>query len=201
MESKMSSLPKHRMTVEEYFALESTSDVRHEFINGEIIMMSGASDPHNRVMGSTFASLYAQLRRRPCIVYPSEMRVRVGWKDYTYPDIAVACDEPQIVRDGLDTLLNPTVIIEVLSVSTEQYDRGQKFHLYRTIESLQEYVLISQDAHRIECFVRHRDGKWLYTEAVGIDASMELASISCTLALADVYEKVTFDEPEPGEQE
>ena len=155
--------------------------------------MTGASEYHNIIVGSTIATLYSQLRKKPCQIYPSDMRMRIPATGlYTYPDISVVCGTPEFEDDGLDTLLNPTVIIEVLSSSTEQYDRGKKFQHYRTISSLKEYILIAQDNIRIEHFAR-QDDQWILTDAKTSDSVLSLPSIECTLALSDVYEKVNFD--------
>ncbi|MBI1258949.1 MAG: Uma2 family endonuclease [Chloroflexi bacterium] len=188
---------KQKWTVEEYLAMERASEEKHEFLDGEIYLMSGASENHNLIVGVTVGIFYNQLRKRPCSFYPSDMRVKV--KDtglYTYPDITIVCGTPEIESMDQDTLLNPTVIIEVLSPSTESYDRGKKFQHYRELDSLQEYILIAQDQARIERYLRQPSGEWLLTDAVGLEAVIELPSIECTLALADVYEKVSF---EPGE--
>ncbi|MBA3869526.1 MAG: Uma2 family endonuclease [Anaerolineae bacterium] len=181
------------ITPEEYLRMERGSEEKHEYYNGEIFAMTGASEYHNIIVGSTIASLYTQLRKKPCQIYPSDMRVRIPATGlYTYPDISVVCGTPEFEDDGLDTLLNPTVIIEVLSSSTEQYDRGKKFQHYRTIASLKEYILIAQDSIRIEHFARRED-QWILTDAKTSDSVLSLPSIECTLALSDVYEKVNFD--------
>ena len=187
------ALPKF-ITPEEYLRLERSSEEKHEYFRGEIFAMSGASENHNLVTGSSYAALYVQLRKRPCQIYPSDMRVRIPSTGlYTYPDISIVCGTPEFEDDVLDTLLNPTVIIEILSSSTEQYDRGKKFQHYRTIESLQEYILIAQDSFRIEQFSR-KDNQWVLTDAKTVDSVIQLTSIDCTLALSDVYEKVAFDD-------
>jgi Uma2 family endonuclease len=181
------------MTEPEYLEFERASDLKHEFIAGDVFAMTGASEVLNLICTSTSYILYGQLRNRPCKVYPSDMRLKVGAaKLYTYPDITVVCGEAQFTDDLLDTLVNPTVIIEVLSPSTERYDRGKKFQDYRQIESLREYVLISQDSPHIERFLRQDHGKWELTDASGLDVTLELMSIACMLPLTDVYEKVTF---------
>lgn len=186
------ALPKF-ITPEEYLRLERASEEKHEYFRGEIFAMSGASENHNIVVGSTYAALYAQLRKRPCQIYPSDMRVRIPATGlYTYPDISIVCGTPEFEDEVLDTLLNPTVIIEVLSTSTEQYDRGKKFQHYRTIESLQEYILVAQDTFRIEHFGR-KGSQWVLTDAKTLDMVIQLFSVDCTLALMDVYEKVSFD--------
>ncbi|MBI5670075.1 MAG: Uma2 family endonuclease [Chloroflexi bacterium] len=184
------------MTPEEYLAFERASNTKHEYINGEVVAMTGASRNHNRIAGSAYAALYAQLRNRPCDIFPSDMRVKTGDGEYTYPDISIVCGDARFEDDVIDTLLNPTVIIEVLSPSTAMYDRGTKFHHYRTIESLQEYVMIAQDSIHIEHYVRQGE-HWLLTDIDHPDTVVALPSIDCTLAVSDVYEKVTFT-PEEG---
>lgn len=193
----MSALPKKgyvQMTEEEYLAFERASQFKHEFRAGEIIDMTGASRRHNLINGSTYARLYLQLRQQGCQAYANDMRVQVkGAKLYTYPDMAVVCGEARFADDGFDMLINPTVIIEVLSPSTEAYDRGEKFQSYRTLVSLREYVLISQDKPLIERYARQDSGEWLLTTAVGLEASIAFESIGCTLSLAEVYEQIDFD--------
>ncbi len=186
--------PLTKLTPAEYLACErGQSDARHEYLDGEIPMMAGASLAHNRIVGNTFASLHAQLRRSACSVFASDMRVRVPATGlYTYPDISALCDEPQFEDDESDILLNPHMIIEVLSPSTEAYDRGAKFDHYRSIESLQTYVLITQDKPQIELFQRQDQGHWLLTVVKGLEASVSLVAIGCELALTDVYERVAW---------
>ncbi|MCB9456599.1 MAG: Uma2 family endonuclease [Anaerolineaceae bacterium] len=193
----MSALPEIPWTGKDYLAFERESDEKHEFVDGVVYAMTGASERHNLVTGSAYASLYSQLRKRPCRVYPSDMRVKVAQTGiYTYPDISIVCEPPRFEDDRQDTLLNPVVLIEVLSPSTENYDRGKKFQHYRTLESLQEYLLIAQDSPHIEHYRRQADNQWLLTDVAQADAVIELPSIACTLALADVYEKVDFEEAE-----
>lgn len=182
---------KTGVSEEEYLAQERAGDTKHEYRHGEVVAMAGASREHILITGSTYVSLYGQLRKRPCEVYAADMRLKIGtgWK-YVYPDITVVCGEPRFVDDYVDNLLNPTVIIEVLSPSTEAHDRGEKFDYYRAIESLREYLLISQDRYHIDHFVRQDDGSWVLRAADGLEAAVTLLSIGCTLALAEVYEKV-----------
>jgi Uma2 family endonuclease len=191
----MAAQPKTYLSVEDYLAGERMSDVKHEYYAGEVFAFAGGSEAHNLIAANVLASLHTQLRRRPCKVYPSDMRVKVQRTGlYTYPDVVVVCGQPQFEDVEHDTLLNPTVIIEVLSPSTERYDRGKKFQNYRTIDSLAEYLLIAQDTYRIEQYIRQPDQQWLLSEATSLDAMIELPSIRGTLALVDVYEKVTIDE-------
>lgn len=188
----MVAIQKQRWTRESYLAFDRASDEKHEFIDGNVCAMTGASENHNLINVNITIALGIQFRGRPCKLYANDMRVRLPSHNYVYPDIAVVCGEAQLEDEHLDTLLNPTVIIEVLSPSTESYDRGKKFEHYRALESLQEYLLVSQEQAHIERYIRQEDG-WLLTEAKGMEASIELSSIGCALTLADVYDKVTFD--------
>ncbi|MDQ7034782.1 MAG: Uma2 family endonuclease [Anaerolineae bacterium] len=172
---------------------ERNSDIKHEYIYGDVIAMAGASWEHNMICSSIIASLLPQLRGESCKVSPSDLRLKVTkTKLYTYPDITVICGEPKFAGNEFDTLVNPIVLIEVLSKSTEAYDRGEKFQHYRSIETLQNYLLISQDKPHIEGYTRQENGTWNLSEAIGLDAHFDIRSISCTLALADVYENVSF---------
>jgi len=191
----MAAVLKPHVTAADYLAAERAGKTKHEYVAGQVYAMAGASERHNLVAGNTFASLHAQLRRRSCNVYPSDMRVKTRAMGlYTYPDLSVVCGTPQFEDERRDTLLNPTVIVEVLSPTTENYDRGRKFQHYRTMPSLVEYVLIAQDALHVEHYARQADGRWLLAEADGPDGVIQLAAIGCELALADVYEKVEFED-------
>jgi len=194
----MSAMPRiitsEHMTPEEYLEFERASDIKHEYYGGEIRAMSGGTHEHIVITLNTGASLLAQLRGRPCFTYTSEMKVRIEAKNsFFYPDIAVACGDLQFVDNWRDMIRNPMLVIEVLSPSTESEDRGEKFQHYRELGSLQEYVLIAQDKPYIERFLRQEGGVWQFSDAQGLDAVMELSSIGCTLKLADVYERVTFE--------
>ena len=187
----MPSPPKPRYTPEEYLALEREAEYRSEYFAGEVFAMSGASERHNLIVSNIVAALHTQFRKRPCKVYASDMRVKVSATGlYTYPDVVALCEEAQFDDDQKDTLLNPTVIIEVLSPSTEAYDRGEKFAHYRKLTSLAEYVLISQDKPHVEHYVRQPDNQWLLSEASRLQDTVRLPSISSTLVLAEIYEKV-----------
>ncbi len=191
------ALPEKFMTPEDYLKFERASEIKHEIFGGEVFAMSGASHERNEIPGNTYASLHGQLRKRSCRAYISDMRVKVCSSVlYMYPDVSVVCGEPQFEDATVDTLLNPILLIEVLSPSTELYDRGKKFQHYRTIASLQEYVLIDQDSPRVERYLRQPSDEWLLTDAVGLDAVLDLPSIQCRLALADIYERVNFEDRE-----
>jgi Uma2 family endonuclease len=185
----MATEPKPRFTPEEYLALERQVEGRNEYLNGEIFAMTGASRRHNIVTGNIFAALHAQTRKGgTCEVFASDMRVRV-LDLYTYPDVVVACDKPRFEDGELDTLLNPVLIVEVLSKSTENYDRGTKFAQYRTLPSLSEYLVLAQDRVHVEHFIREAD-RWVMTETDDLARTLELPSIGCTLVLSDVYDRV-----------
>ncbi|MCP9493953.1 MAG: Uma2 family endonuclease [Pyrinomonadaceae bacterium MAG19_C2-C3] len=193
----MSAQSKHFLTPEEYLAIERKSEERHEYFDGEMFLMSGGTEEHALLGATIIGELHGQMKRTGCRVYSNDFRVfipRTGL--YTYPDATVVCGETILVDDGKrDTLLNPTLIVEVLSSSTESYDRGGKFAQYQTIESLAEYVLISQTQPRIECFTKDKDTneKWIYRRADSMEATIELASINGSLALADVFANVDFE--------
>lgn len=189
----MSAIPKTKLTAEQYLEFERKSETKHEYFNGEIFAMAGARRRHNVIAWNVGGELRQKLKGKNCEAYPADMRVFVPETGlYTYPDLVVVCGEPQFQDDIFDTLLNPVLIIEVLSDSTESYDRGKKFQHYRSIETLQEYVLISPDEARIEKYVKQGDGFWFFTEAVGLDSEIEFASIECRIALAEVYDKIDF---------
>jgi Uma2 family endonuclease len=189
----MSAVTKPTWSVEAYLAQERASEQRHEYLAGQIFLMSGGSEQHSLIAGNVYASFHTQVRQRPCRVYTSHMRVKVSATGlYTYPDVSVVCGEAQFEDDHRDTLLNPTVIVEVLSPSTEAYDRGKKSQHYRALESLREYLLIAQDAQRIEQYVRQPDDRWVLSDVYRSEGSVNLVAIGCTLLLADVYERVTF---------
>ena len=178
-------------TAEQYLDLERHTEIRHEFLDGTVYAMSGASRAHSAICFNLAVVIGSQLRGTPCTGYSSDMKVRSGDASlYAYPDLTIVCGEPIVHDDHGDVLLNPVVIFEVLSRSTEAYDRGEKFERYKTIETLTDYVLVSQDRARLEHFSRQPDGTWSPAEVSGLDASLDLASIDCRLPLAEVYDRV-----------
>jgi Uma2 family endonuclease len=188
------AIPEKRFTLEEYFALERSAESKSEYLGGEIFAMAGASREHNLVVAAVAAALYPQLRG--CELYTNDMRVRVRATDLvTYPDVVIACGDLQFEDDHGDTLLTPTFLIEVLSPSTEDYDRGRKAAHYRTIPTLQGYLLLAQDRVRAELYLRapggrERWGEWHLTETEDPAAVLELPPIACHLSLADVYARM-----------
>ena len=191
----MSAEPIRKLTPEEYLAFERQSEIKNEFWHGEIFAMAGASEAHNLIITNVIGELRGQLKGHSCKVYPNDMRVSIPRsRMYTYPDVTVVCGKAEFDDRMRDTLLNPTLIIEVLSPSTENYDRTEKFKSYRTIESLKEYVLISQKKPQIECYMRQKDTPfWIFSAVSELEAVAELTTIGCRLALSEVYENVEFD--------
>jgi len=175
---------------EEYLDFERSSEQRHEYADGEIFAMAGGTREHNLVAGNLFAELRLALLERPCEVYSSDMRLKIAATGrYVYPDVAVVCGRPAFEDEKRDTLLNPTIIVEVLSSSTEAYDRGDKFAQYQTLPSFQEYVLASQKEPRIEHFRRLQDGTWLLRILRSGDR-LVLESVGCEIAVDRAYLKV-----------
>ena len=183
--------PKPFLSPEEYLALERKAEIRSEYLDGEMFAMSGGSYRHNVILGNLIGEIRQQLKGRSCTVCPNDQRVRIPETGlYTYPDIVVICGEPRFEDEEPDTLLNPMLIVEVLSPTTEAYDRGKKFEHYRRIASLAEYVLVAQDQPRVEQFLRQDSEEWLFRTGTGLEASVSLPSIQCVLALAEIYDKV-----------
>lgn len=191
----MVAQPIATMTEEEYLAFERASDTKHEYLDGRVYAMAGASLKHGRIIKNTSGRLFTRLLGGPCEAITNDLRVRISATGLnTYPDIVVLCGEPQLTDDYLDTLLNPTVLIEVLSPSTAYNDRGMKWYHYQHIESLQEFVMIAQDAPRIEHYVRQEDGRWIFAAVIGLESVIEFSSLGCKLTLAEIYANVTFDD-------
>lgn len=184
--------PQPRYTPKEYLALERKAEYRSEYINGQIYALAGTSRFHNKIVANLAGQLYVQLRGRPCDAFMNDMRVKVNETGlYTYPDVVALCGEPRFEDSHLDTLLNPNLIIEVLSESTERYDRGEKFAHYRRLPSLAEYALVAQDRVRVELYVRQGE-QWVLTEYSDPAGAVTFPSIDCAIALQDIYERVEF---------
>ena len=194
METVGTAAAQALFTPEEYLARERKALTKSEYRNGQVHAMPGASRAHNLITVHISGELYIQLRERSCEVYPSDMRVKVSAAGlYTYPDVIVVCDEPRFEDTHFDTLLNPTVLIEVLSPSTAAYDRGEKFASYQKLDSLCEYVLVSQDSVRIEHYLRQGQ-EWDLTEFHSLVDVCQLPSIGCELSLKAIYAKVQFSQ-------
>ena len=183
--------PKTGYTPEEYLTIEREAEFKSEYFDGEMFAMTGASRKHNLISLNVAANLHNRLKNSSCEVYTNDMRVKVSLTGlYTYPDIVIVCDTPEFEDSELDTLINPLVIIEVLSPSTENYDRGRKFQNYRTIPSLAEYIMISQNRYYIEHFTRQSDNTWLFRETGDKAGVIQIASVECELTIEEMYAKV-----------
>lgn len=190
----MTNLARKLMTESEYLEMERNSDVKHEYYQGEIFAMAGAKRAHNAISVNILIEIGTQLKDRPCIVFGPDMRVQVSSNGlYTYPDIVAVCGEEKYLDKNEDTLLNPSLVIEVLSESTENYDRGKKFALYRGLESLKEYVLVSSEYRKVEIFRKNTMGQWVLSD-VNENEPVVLESVDCGLLLNDIYSKVEFPE-------
>ena len=182
------------LTPAEYIDVERKAVTKSEYLSGQIVAMSGASNAHNIITMNTANQLYNQLFDRDCLVYASDMRVRVHAPvSYFYPDIIVVCGEPRFEDDVFDTLLNPTVVVEVLSPSTAAYDRREKFTRYQQIASLKEYILISQNRIHLEHYLQE-ENQWRATEFQKLEDVVPVTSIECELLLGHVYRRVTFSD-------
>lgn len=191
----MTTVQTELLTPAEYLEIERHSEIKHEYIDGRMHAMSGASEPHVTIAVNIATSLKPQMRGRDCRVYMADMRVNISASGrYTYPDVVAVCGERRFEDSELDTLLNPTVIAEVLSETTEKYDRVEKFDHYRSIASLREYVLVAQSSMRVDHYVL-RDGQWVFSALTAAEERLALPSIGCEISLADIYEGVEFPPP------
>lgn len=188
----MSSLANYYLSPEEYLAIERKAEYKSEYVDGVMYAMAGSSERHNLIAANLITELNIQLRKTPCKVYPSDLKVRVpNSKKFFYPDVSVVCGETQFADEERDVILNPIVIMEVLSESTAAFDRGKKFQSYQLIESLQEYLLVAQDEFIVEHYLRQENNHWLYTKVSGLDVAITLPTLKCQLALSGIYNKVT----------
>ena len=199
----MSALPKSFLSAAEYLAAERAAETKSEFFDGEMFAMAGTTKIHARIVMNLSRELSARLKGRTCEPFATDLRVKVEANGlYTYPDLVVVCGEQHFEDDQLDSLLNPTLIVEVLSESTERYDRVKKFDLYRALPSLQEYVLVSQSEPRVEQFLRQPNGDWNLRVTTDPAALVTLPSIACEIPFAEIYDRVEFlpvaaPEPDP----
>ena len=188
--------PKYNyISPEHYLEMERASDTKHEYYKGEVFAMSGASLPHNDIFHNVYGALTFFLKGKGCKPYGSDLRIHIP-KDslYTYPDISIICGKPQTTDIFRDNIINPSVIIEILSKSTKDYDRGSKFTLYRSINTLKEYILIDSTSISVEIFTRQEDNSWRLTEFKQQSDNFTITTINLTLYLKDIYEDVSFDE-------
>ena len=187
----MASNPVTKVTEEQYLEMDRAAEIRSEFLDGEMIAMSGGSMRHAQLQANLIGEFFAALRGADCRVYGSDFRVRVSkTRMYAYPDVSVVCGKPLLADEHQDILLNPKVIFEVLSPSTEKHDRGLKFRHYRTIDSLTDYVLVDQDQVRIEQYSREADSTWTLHDYQKADEGLKIASISVSLPLSRIYDRV-----------
>ncbi|MGH7811929.1 MAG: Uma2 family endonuclease [Candidatus Binatia bacterium] len=192
----MAKQPTARITAAQYLSVERKSSEKHEFAFGEIFAMTGASARHVEIVGNIAGDLRNQLRQRPCHVYSTDLRICVDRDDrYTYPDVVAICGEPEFLDDTFDTLLNPELIVEVLSESTRNYDRGDKFQQYRGIPSFREYLLVDQESVHVERYSKQSDGTWLLWESNALSDLVRLESVGLTLAVSEIYFKIDFNQP------
>ena len=182
-----------QITTEEYLRTERESDTKSEYLNGDIFSMAGASRAHNQITSNLVVALAGRLSERPCSVYVSDMKVRTKTREtdkYSYPDVVVTCGDESFEDDNSDVLLNPLVIIEVLSESTEAYDRGLKFFHYQLIPSLRDYLLVTQDYCRVEHYQRHDDNQWVYSEYHDLEDKVEISTLNCSVSITEIYRRV-----------
>jgi Uma2 family endonuclease len=193
----MAANPERRYTLEEYLELDRTSEERLEFWDGEVFCMSGADPQHERIIRSMLIHIMARTGARGCEAFTSNLRIKVpSAPPYRYADLSALCDEAQFEEiDGVRALTNPQLIVEVLSPSTEAYDRGDKFTHYKSIPTLREYLLVAQHRPHVTRLFRQDDGTWIHTEANEMEATLTLASIGCELPLTEIYAGVSFDAP------
>ena len=189
----MSANPLPYLSPDEYLAIEREAEFKSEYYGGRTYAMSGGTWPHSLLASNLNFQLRSEIGQRRCFVFSSDLRVCTPGGLYTYPDISVVCGEPVLKDNRKDILTNPTLIVEILSKSTEAHDRGFKFAQYRSIESLQEYVLVSQTEPRVECFRRGAEGVWTLHETLGMEAVVHLESVGCGIAMAGIYDKIDFE--------
>lgn len=205
----MSAIPSfqaaHHVSVDEYLALDRAAETKSEYVDGEIFAMASASPRHVLIATNIAAELRGRLKSSPCQVYASDLRVQASrGKAFHYPDVAVVCGRPEFRDSRKDTVTNPVVIVEVLSPSTRNYDRGDKFASYRKLDSLREYILIDTNPCHIELYRRREGGIWEFSEIDDCGASLAIPALGISIPFEEIYAKVDLLEPEPeeaGEQE
>jgi len=194
------TVEKRRLSIEEYFEMERDSDERHEYQDGQILAMAGGSPEQSFIIANIVGEVRTALKGKPCRVAESNLRIRVPHRPHcVYPDASIICGplqfDPQ--DDRRQTITNPRVIIEVLSPSTEAYDRGDKFTQYREIESFEEYILISQDRPNVESFLRQPDGAWSILNFTGMETTAKIRSLGIEVPMTEIYAGIEWDAPAP----
>lgn len=191
-EVKEPALKYNYTSAEEYLEMERASEEKHELHLGVIIKMTGASLKHNQIVSNVIVGIGSFLKDKSCNIYPGDLRTKVLADTFTYPDVIIVCDEPELLDEHFDTLINPSVIIEVLSPSTEKYDKGAKFFYYMQIPSLKEYLMIDSTGIYIHISQKQNDGSWKFGELKDANASLLISTIDYTISLKDIYSKVNF---------
>lgn len=187
------ALQYNNISVQEYLEQERIAIEKHEYYRGEIFAMGGASKEHNEIFSNVFGDIAHQLKGKGCKPYGSDLRVHIPKNTlYTYPDITIICGEPQFTDDAKDSVTNPIVIIELLSKSTRNYDKGEKFTLYRDIDSLQEYILIDTEKIHVEKHLRHTDNSWQLNDYKSPEGNFTIDAIQVSLLMKDIYDAVFF---------
>jgi len=186
--------PKYNyISPEEYLLAERSASIKHEYYNGEIYAMSGASVQHNEIFSNVFSLLAIELKGKHCRPFGSDLRIHIPENTlYTYPDISIVCGEYQTTDDAKDTITNPSVIIEILSASTKNYDRGDKFNFYRSIPTLKEYILIDSTAIGVELFSRNEDSSWHLVEFKNLNDDFFIKTIGLYVPLSEIYSNISF---------
>ena len=188
------ALKYNNISAEEYLKQERAATEKHEYYQGEIFAMSGASKEHNEIFSNFFGDIAHQLKGKGCKPYSSDFRVHIPKNTlYTYPHIIIVCGEPELTDDKMDTLTNPSVIVEILSKSTRNYDKGEKFTLYRDIASLKEYILVDTEKIHVEKHIRHADNSWQLTDYKSPEEYFTIDCVQINLLLKDIYEGVFFE--------
>jgi len=186
-------LKRKKFTPAEYLALEEKAETKSEYWNGEIVAMAGGNINHQQIVSNLTVEISNKVKGR-CRVFPSEMKVWVKKRDkFFYPDLTVICDKPSFYKNRRDTIDNPRLIIEVLSKSTASFDRAEKFLSYQTLESMQEYVLVSQEKAVVEQHIKREDGNWIYQATIGLESAVNFSSLETTLSLNEIYDLVEFE--------
>lgn len=194
MAANPKDVPRHYFTLDEYFALELTGDARYEYWDGDIVCMSGGSRAHIQISANIYYRLRQRLEGGPCEAFPAELPIKTPTlPPYRYPDASAACGESKFENmRGIDALLTPVLVAEVLSPTTAAHDQGEKFAAYKVIPSFSEYLLVEQDAPRVIQYVRQPSGVWVRRDVSGLGGAVALESVGCELRMSDIYEGVTF---------